>query len=1026
MPTLQHWRGVLAGLAVICFLTSAHAVDPNRNMSQYIREQWGIERGFPGGTVHAITQTPDGYLWIGTDKGLVRFDGVNFTLIHRPAPEIFPDNPVLGLTTDADGNLWVRMQSLTVLRYHDGKFENATANMEPPEVGVTAMCRRKDGAIVLSALTNGTLIYSHGRLEKLAPTVSLRGSSLVISLAATHDASIWMGTISTGLFSMDKGRVGGIRQGLPDKKINCLLPVGDRNLLVGTDNGVALWDGVKLAATGWSPALGHTQILSMIQDRQSNVWLGTANGLFRVTPNGVSSPDHKEDRTNGGVTALFEDREGNLWVGSARGIERIRDSAFITYAIPEGLPSENNGPIYVDGNDQTWFAPQDGGLYWFKGTHVEKVTQAGIGSDVVYAIIGDTNGVWIGRQHGGLTHLQYKNGGMTQKTYTQRDGLAGNSIYALHQSRDGSLWAATLSAGVSQFRNGRFTTYTTAKGLNSNSVASIEESPDGTMWFATPSGLNALSKGHWRGYGIREGLPSDDVNCLLEDSDGVLWIGTAGGIAFLRSNHGPSDPIQVPAEKPAALREPVFGIAEDRNGWLWLATATHVLRMKRNELLSGKFTGAGLREYGLADGLRSTEGIKRSSSVIGGSRGQIWFSTNRGISMVDPSQLKDDSAPAMVHVEAISADASAISIMGPVKIPPDPRRITFRFAGLSMAVPERVEYRYMLTGFDRGWNEPVTTREAIYTNLGPGSYTFHVIASNSDGVWNGPEESVHFEVEPAIWQTWWFRFSCIVAAVFIMLSFYRLRLLRTTRQLNVRFEERLAERTRIAQDLHDTLLQGFLSASMQLHVADDHIATDSPAKPILSRVLQLMEQVIDEGRNAVRGLRSPGTESDNLEQAFSRIPQELAMQRAVDFRVIVEGQAQPLNPVIRDEVYRIGREALSNALRHANASAIELELEYAESQLRVLVRDNGRGIDSKVLVSGRDGHWGLAGMRERAGEMGARFRVWSRPAGGTEVELTIPSHIAFLYQSSGPGLRWLSRLRLRERITPSKKEGADN
>ena len=270
-------------------------------------------------------------------------------------------------------------------------------------------------AIMLSALTNGTLVYSHEKLEKFAPAGLLRGSSLVISMAATQDARVWLGTIGTGLFSMDNGRLTGLLQGLPDKKINCLLPLGDRTLLVGTDNGVVRWDGTKLTTTGWSPALGHVQILSMIQDRESNVWLGTANGLFRVTPNGVSSPDRKDDRANGGVTALFEDREGNLWVGSARGIERIRDSAFITYSVAEGLPSENDGSIYVDGKDRTWFAPQDGGLYWFKGTHVEKVPQAGLGSDVVYAMTGDKNGLWIGRQHGGLTHLQYRNGGTTRE-----------------------------------------------------------------------------------------------------------------------------------------------------------------------------------------------------------------------------------------------------------------------------------------------------------------------------------------------------------------------------------------------------------------------------------------------------------------------------------------------------------------------------------------------------------------------------------------------------------------------------------
>src|SRR6266849_8244461 len=316
----------------------------------------------------------------------------------------------------------------------------------------------------------------------------------------------------------------------------------------------------------------------------------------------------------------------------------------------------------------------------------------------------------------------------------------------------------------------------------------------------------------------------------------------------------------------------------------------------------------------------------------------------------------------------------------------------------------------MLDSFDRTWSEPVATREAVYTNLGPGSYRFRLIASNGDGEWNGPEAVVAVTVAPAFWQTWWFRSACILVVGSGILLLYRFRLRRLTHQMNVRFEERLAERTRIAQELHDTLLQGFLSASMQLHVADDQLAADSPAKPLVNRVLTLMGRVIDEGRNAVRGLRSSTRGSHDLEGAFSSIQEEIANQQEVGFRVIVEGASRPLRPAIRDEVYVIGREALVNAFHHSRASDIEVELEYAASHLRVLVRDNGCGIDPETVRSGRDGHWGLSGMRERAERIGARFRVLSSASAGTEVEMSIPGNIAYELTSSNHRGGWFSKL----------------
>jgi ligand-binding sensor domain-containing protein/signal transduction histidine kinase len=1000
--------------AIFFLPQAAHALDPNEAMSRYIRDEWGSEQGYPGGPVYAITQT-DGYLWIGTANGLVRFDGFNFRLIQEANSTLLPEGPVLGLTPDASGNLWIRPENPSLLYYRDGTFRNVLPVLARPETGVTAMCRAKDGGILLASLGNGIVRYNRGRFTQVVPASSL-SSLLVISLAEGPDGAIWMGTRDSGLFTLSHGRVSQVAPELRDTKINCLLSVNNGELWIGTDDGVARWDGAKITRTVLSRPLDHLQVLAMIQDRESNMWVGTSRGLVRLTAQGGETGERPSDEA---VLALFEDREGNLWTGTQHGIQRFRDGAFVTYGPSDGLPSESNGPVYVDAHDRTWFAPVSGGLYWLERGKVGSISEGGLNKDVIYSISGRKDELWVGRQRGGLTHLIPRDGSFQSETFTLAQGLAQNSVYSVYQARDGTVWAGTLSGGVSKFSNGRFKTYTIDNGLASNTVASILETSDGTMWFATPNGLSALWNGRWIAYTVRDGLPSENVNCLLQDSTGVLWIGTAQGLAFRGSSL-----IQIAIGAPGLLQDQILGLAEDRNGTLWIATSNRVLRVNRNKLLRGALEDGDVREYGLADGLRGLEGVKRHRSVVADPFGHIWFSMNRGLSVMDPARVAATSAPPIVHIQTITADGSEVALQGPVRIPSARQRITFGYAGLSLSVPGRVRFKYTLDGFDRGWSEPVATREANYTNLSPGSYRFRVIASNSDGVWNSAEAGIGFEIEPAFWQTAWFRAGVVLACALGIMALYRLRLHDLTRQLNVRFEERLAERTRIAQELHDTLLQGFLSASMQLHVAVDRLPPESAAKSQLSRVLQLMGQVIEEGRNAVRGLRSSQTSSLDLGQAFSRIQQELAIEEDVGFRVIVDGQPRPLHPVLRDEVYRIGREALVNAFQHSHAKSIEIELEYASRQLRVLVRDNGCGIDPQMLLSGREGHWGLPGMRERAERIGAKLHVWSRPTAGTEVELSVPSHVAFQSQSSGRGLGRLSRLysRKSEAAPPASRD----
>jgi signal transduction histidine kinase/ligand-binding sensor domain-containing protein len=966
---------------------AAQRADSPHTGPQYLRNRWDVEQGFPGGAVSGLAQSGDGYLWIGTDKGLVRFDGFTFRLMTGGQGQV-PIMPVLGLTSDADGVVWARLQGFHLLRCRGDTIEEETAPIVATEADFTAMSRSHTGRILLAGLRSGLIRHNGAGFTQLSRDITLP-RSVVIALAETSTGTVWLGTRDLGLFTLgsDSGQRPTRIDGVPDAKVNTVLALTDRDVWIGTDNGIAHWDGTRVDRTGIPRALDGVQALTMIRDRAANVWIGTTRGVVRLDPTGALSLD---DRDRGGlaVTALFEDREGNVWTGDARGIERFRASVFTTYA--DAKQPSSYGPIYVDTSHQVWFGPPEGGLNRISDSNTEAFAIPGVARDIVYSIDGSDRDVWIGRQRGGLTHVHQESRSLQIRSYTEADGLAENSVYAVHVARDHSVWAATLSRGLSRLKDGRFTTYTTADGLPSNTVVAIAEGADGTIWCATPNGLAAWSQGRWRRNGAAEGLPADDVTALLTDESGRLWVGTAAGLAVVDT----SGTAQSVGDVPSRLKTPIHGLAADRIGSLWIATPSHVLRVARQQLVQGTLRDSDVREYGIADGLRSVEIVKRYRSLVTDTQGRLWFSMTRGLSVIDPGRTAGSAAPALVQVQGVAADGAAMDLRGPLRIPAAKQRVTFSYAGLSLSVPERVRFRYRLDNFDHDWSEPTAAREVGYTNLEPGTYTFHVIASNSEGVWNGSEATIGFAIDPVFWQTWWFRLSAIGLAAFITLSLYRLRLHQMTQQLQLRFDERLAERTRIAQELHDTLLQGFISASMQLHVAADRLPDDSQAKASLGRVLQLMRQVIDEGRNAVRGLRSSQSPRD-LAEAFSGIQQEIGTADRVDYRVVVEGQPQPLNPVVRDEVYRIGREALVNAFRHAEAKTIEVELEYAPRHVRVLVRDDGRGMEPEVVKSGTDGHWGLSGMRERAERIGARFKVFSRARAGTEVELLIPAHIAF-------------------------------
>jgi ligand-binding sensor domain-containing protein/signal transduction histidine kinase len=1024
-----------AVMLVMCFACTVYAVDPNRTISQYIRDSWGLERGFTGGSVNSITQTADGYLWIGTEKGLVRFDGTSFR-VYQQSSASMPIGPVQELIADSQSNLWILLENTKILRYHDGKFD---PGHNEAEVGITSIGRGRDGSALLSSLTLGPLSYRGGSYQTLiAPearsdssTSSVTNDELssrlswatgvathrfakpsteVIAVTETTDGTVWLGTRDRGLFYLKGGRVYDVPQGVGDGSINCLLPMEHGELWIGTDRGVLRWTGSKLTRDGLPSALASTQVLSAIRDRDGNIWMGSAHGLLRFNSQGVSYDDGTTTQSGLAVNSLSEDREGNIWIGTTEGIERLRDSPFVSYAIAKDSPEGSGGPVYVDGEGRTWFAPLDGGLRWMKGGHIEKVSAAGVDKDVVYSITGRGDEVWVGRQRGGLTQLRVRNGGMETRTYTHAEGLPQDSVYTVALNRDGSVWAGTLSGGVGELRDGKFTSYTTTNGLPSNNVTSMAAGSDGTMWFATPVGLTSLSSGHLQTYTETQGLPSRDIDCLFEDSTHVLWIGTPSGIGYLTSNGA-----HIPRDIPHSLQGQIFGIAEDRNGWLWIATSNHVLRVRRDSLLKGRVQEEDVREYGLADGLNGVEGIKRQRSVIADSSGRIWFSMNHGISVIDSTRAAKDGALVVAKIEAVSVDGVPADLAEPVRIPSVRQRVAFSFSGVSLSMPERVRYKYHLDGFDRGWSGAVAAQEAVYTNLDPGSYTFRVIASNSDGVWNRDGPTLNLTIVPAFYQTNWFLLLCAATVATLAWAVYQWHVGQMTARMDIQFIERLSERTRIARELHDTLLQSFQGLILHFQTARDLLPKDpSEAGKNLDTALESADQAMVEGRNAIYDIRASTLVDDDLARTVRSLGDELGVNRvggtAPKFSVVEEGTAKPLDPIFRDDVYHIVREALRNSFKHSEAENIEAEITYGKRLLRVRIRDDGKGIDRKVLEDGeRAGHWGLPGMRERAKRISGQLAVWSEPGVGTEVELNLPGSLVYESGSSQLMLRLFRR-----------------
>jgi signal transduction histidine kinase len=459
----------------------------------------------------------------------------------------------------------------------------------------------------------------------------------------------------------------------------------------------------------------------------------------------------------------------------------------------------------------------------------------------------------------------------------------------------------------------------------------------------------------------------------------------------------------------------IYTFVADQAGGLWLYASCGVIFLARDQLEAWWKDPRAVLDFRLLDALDGAQPARSNYFPKGsvGPDGRVWFANASVVQMIDPARLAGNTVPPMVQIERFVADRTAFQPERGLRLPPNIQDLQIDYTGLSLVVPQKTRFRYRLVGHDPSWQDVGTRRQAFFTDLPPGEYVFEVAASNNDGVWSPTAANVPFAIAPTFYQTRTFTALCIVGAIGAIWLLYRLRVKQIETRMRMRMEERIVERERIARELHDTLLQGLLSASLQLSVANSQIPPDAPAKSLVEKILRLLRQVGDEGRDAVRDLRNRAPARDGIERALAQIPKDLAMDETIEFRLLVEGTAHALRPEVRDQVYGIAREALANAFRHSGASTVETVLEYTPAHFRMIIRDDGCGMDPDVLQAGREGHWGLPGMRERCTGIGARLKVMSAPGAGTEIQLSIPGEAAFEGLVRPRWTDWLGRLYLR-------------
>jgi signal transduction histidine kinase/ligand-binding sensor domain-containing protein len=989
-------------LGILCVLLlcgRALALDPSLDVSQYAHTAWTTRDGFSSGNIYAIAQTPEGYLWFGTEFGLVRFDGVRAVPWQPPAGQQLPEKNVNSLLVSRDGTLWIGTFA-GLATWRDGKL---ASRQELGKQFVASLFEDHEGTVWASTLeTHGQLCAfrsgssqcygKDGAFGRAVWSLHEDGSG---NLWAAAQSGLWRikpgpqrqyptGTELIGLNETDDGRTlvakhgGGLLQLVGDKletypirgamKSRAFLrdqDVDSNRVLRDLDGG--LWIGTverglihihqgRTDVFTRADGLSGDVILSMFEDREGNIWVSSTGGLDRFRELSVSTVSAKQGLSSDATQSLLATEDGSIWIAAHEGLTRWTNGQTAVFRKRNGLPDEPES-LFQDKRGRIWVSTRHGLAYFEHGTFVGlKAATAG----EVHYIAGHTEGnLWLS-EHNSLLQLQDKR--LKARIPWPALGHAQNAGVLLSDPEARGLWMGFwYEGGLSYFKDGRIQkSYTGADGLGEGDVGDLQLDHDGALWVSTQSGgLSRLKDGRIITLTSKNGLPCDAVHWSIEDNDRSLWLYTSCGLVRITRS--------------------------ELNAW--------IADPKRRIETTVWDSSDGVR-------LRSSAASPYGPRVTKAADGKLWFVTGDGVQVVDPHHLPFHKLPPPVRIEQITANGKTYEATRGLRLPSNVHNLDIDYTALSFVAPEKMLFRYKLEGVDKEWREVINDREVQYTNLSPGKYRFRVIACNNSGVWNEQGDVLDFSIAPAFYQTAWFRALCAAALLALLWATYHFRLRQLEHYFDLTLKARVCERTRIARELHDTLLQGFQGV-LGIFQAGIYQLPDNAVKArvTLEEALDQASEAIAEGRDAVQGLRTSTLEYNDLATALRTIREEVGSagpkHDPPTFSVIVEGASRKLHPLLRGEVSAIAAEALRNAFRHAAARAVEVELRYDDKCFRLRVRDDGKGIRPEVVREGREGHFGLEGMRERAELTGGKLTIWSQLNEGTEIELIIPASKAY-------------------------------
>jgi len=1014
---------LLAGL-LLAWCPRALALNPTLDVSQYAHTAWKMRDGFVKGPIEAIVQTPDGYLWLGTDFGLMRFDGVRAVPWQPPPNQSLPSTYIAGLLASRDGTLWIgTLKGLA--SWKDGKL---TLYPDVGERPIYRMVEDREGTIWAGELGfphSGTLCaIGHGGVRCYGGDGTFGPG--VFGLFEDHKGNLWVG-VKDGVWRWNPGSPKFFSLPGNVNGIQCLGEDADGALLVGWKGGL-----YELIEGGTKPYSLQGSVpkfwgLSLVRDRDGSIWIPTPRkGVVHINQRRVDTFSLNDGLSSEFAATIFEDREGNIWAGTTAGLDRFHDLAVATFSVKQGLSSSTVVSVLADADGGVWVGTFEGlnrvkngqvmigetgggkrdgkingqnpysifqdhhGRVWVTTKrevgyleHGRFVSALSFPDDQTVAIAGDKMGnLWVSHQEQGLSLIPPQ-GEVKRMPWADLGHKDDDAVTLAVDPSRGGLWLGFVRSGIAYLENGRIqASYGVAEGLGQGTVSRFRFDPDGTVWIGTDGGLSRLKNGRIATLTSKNGLPCDLVRWVIQDDDHSFWLSMPCGLVRI-------------------LRQDVdaWAGAIDKNGDTAKAVQFTVFDVSDGVQLFPDTTGYNPRVARTPDG-------------------KLWFPAVDGVSVIDPNHLPFNKQPPPVHIEQITADRKTYDAEsarineepaseggrykeGGVRLPAQTRDLRIDYTALSLVTPERVLFRYKLEGWDRDWQDAGSRRQAFYTNLAPKSYTFRVKACNNSGVWNEAGTFLDFSVAPAYYQTVWFRLSCVAVLLAMLWGLYQLRVQQLAREFNAGLEARVNERTRIARELHDSLLQGFQGLMFRLQAVREFLpGRPSEAMKALDIALERGDKVIVEGRDTISDLRQSTIGDSDIAQALTALGEEVAAQSENGsgpcVRVLVEGKQRELNPVLRDEIYRIAREALRNAFRHSEAQKIEAEITYGDSEFLLRVRDDGIGMAAVVAnQGGRAGHWGLPGIRERAKSFGGKLEVWSEQGAGTEIELVVPAAVSY-------------------------------